>query len=258
MNRDAVRYPILREARVVSVDDPNKLGRIQVKVIPELEDIPDGDCPWAFPLGAGAHGKDFALPSAGAVVYAVVFNRFWCEIAFIPCAIAKPTGHLFADWVNGKKPSITDMAHSPEEATFEAREWDDGFTEYHDSKNKEHGFLHPSGTFVTIDKDGQVFVQSVKKINVHDKEGKLAVSLDSGTGDVAVTSKGKVSVSSVGDMGASAQSAMTLESPNTTLKGGNVTINGTVAPRGSGALCGIPSCIFNGAPHVGPTAAGCQ
>lgn len=54
-------YPILREAVVLSVADPKSLGRVQLKVLPELQKIADEDCPWVFPIGAGAQGKDFAV-----------------------------------------------------------------------------------------------------------------------------------------------------------------------------------------------------
>ena len=49
---------------------------------------------------------------------------------------------------------------------------------------------------------------------------------------------------------------VTVESPNVEITGGNAKIGGTVSPSGQGALCGIPACLFTGAPHVGDTAAG--
>lgn len=235
-------YPILREATVVSVADPKSLGRAQLKVLPELQKIADEDCPWAFPIGAGAQGKDFALPPAQSVVYAIVFNRFWNEIAFIPSVVPSPREHLFGAWMNERKSSITDMKCEPEESFFAVKEWADGFSEYHDTKNSEHGFLHPSGTFVTIDKDGNVSMQAVKRLIIHDKEGNVTVTADASTGDVSVKAAGKVDI----------------ESPATTLKGGDVTINGTVTPNGTGALCGLPFCMFSGAAHAGSTAKQCQ
>jgi hypothetical protein len=42
-------YPIIRESQVISTTDPEKLGRVQLKVYPELAEIPDADCPWCFP-----------------------------------------------------------------------------------------------------------------------------------------------------------------------------------------------------------------
>lgn len=250
MTPTSCSYPILREAVVLNVNDNKSLGRVQLKVLPELEKISDKECPWAFPLGAGVHGKDFSLPLVGSVVYAVVFNRFWNEIAFIPSVISSPRKHLFQDWVKSKKPSITDMNCTPTEASFSVREWEDGFTEYHDSKNSEHGFLHPSGTFVTIDKDGQVSVQSVKNLNFHDKNGNLAATMDSSTGNVSVHVKGAITINSA--------QKTDIESPSTTLKGGDVTVDGAVSATGQGALCGLPFCLFSGTPQVGPIASGCK
>lgn len=42
----------------------------------------------------------------------------------------------------------------------------------------------------------------------------------------------------------------------TDLKGAVVRIGGSVTPNGRGALCGVPYCIFSGAPHSGDSAIG--
>jgi hypothetical protein len=55
-------YPLLRESKVINTTDPEELGRIQLKVYPELAEIPDADCPWAFPASGGIHGQSFGLP----------------------------------------------------------------------------------------------------------------------------------------------------------------------------------------------------
>jgi molybdopterin molybdotransferase len=58
-------YPILREAKVINTTDPEKLGRIQLKVYPELAEIPDADCPWCFPQSDGTV-PDYRLHSGEA------------------------------------------------------------------------------------------------------------------------------------------------------------------------------------------------
>lgn len=56
-----------------------------------------------------------------------------------------------------------------------------------------------------------------------------------------------------------------VESDNVTVKakssceitgGGIFKLKGTVAPESSGPLCGIPACLFTGAPHLGTKATG--
>ncbi len=38
--------------------------------------------------------------------------------------------------------------------------------------------------------------------------------------------------------------------------GFTIEVNGTVAPTGAGPFCGLPNCLFTGAPHVGPKITG--
>jgi hypothetical protein len=184
-------YPLLREARVVSASDPEKLGRIQLKVYPELAEIPDADCPWCFPFSGGVHGKSFGVPLVGQLITCVVWNRYWNEITFLPFNITNPTEHLFGKWKESQKPKIADMADDPEEEHFVVEEYEDGFTVFHDTKNSLHGFLHPKETYVTINKDGDVFTQSVKKLTFHNKNSDLTLEADSESGDVIFKTKGQ-------------------------------------------------------------------
>jgi hypothetical protein len=183
-------YPLIREAKVTDTADPEKLGRIQLKVYPELAEIPDADCPWCFPFSGGVHGKSFGLPLKGRLVSCIVWSKYWNEITFLPFSITKPAEHLFAAWKDNQKSKITDMQDDPDEERFAAEEYEDGFTVFHDTKNSQHGFLHPKETFVTVNKDGDVFIQSVKKLTFHSKDSGLTLEADSESGDVAFKTKG--------------------------------------------------------------------
>jgi hypothetical protein len=184
-------FPLLREARVVNTTDPEGLGRIQLKVYPELVEIPDEDCPWCFPFSGGVHGKSFGVPLKNQLISSIVWNKYWNEITFLPFNITNPTEHLFAQWKENQKPKITDMKDDPEEEHFVVDEYEDGFTTFHDTKNGQHGFLHPKETFVTVNKDGEVFMQSIKKLTFHNKDSDLILEADSESGDVAFKTKGK-------------------------------------------------------------------
>jgi hypothetical protein len=184
-------YPLLRESKVVSTTDPEELGRIQLKVYPELAEIPDADCPWCFPHTGGVHGKSFGMPLENQLISCIVWSKYWNEITFLPFNITKPTEHLFAKWKEGQKPKVTDMKDDPEEEHFVVDEYEDGFTTFHDTKNNQHGFLHPKETFITINKDGDVFMQSIKKLTFHNKDSDLILEADSDSGDVTFKTKGK-------------------------------------------------------------------
>jgi hypothetical protein len=184
-------FPILREARVINTTDPEELGRIQLKVYPELSEIPDADCPWCFPHSGGVHGKSFGMPLKDQLISCTIWSKYWNEITFLPFNITKPTEHLFAKWKENQKPKITDMKGDPEEEHFVVEEYEDGFTTFHDTKNNQHGFLHPKGTYITINKDGDAFIQSIKKLTFHNKDSDLMLEADSESGDVTFKTKGK-------------------------------------------------------------------
>lgn len=59
-----------------------------------------------------------------------------------------------------------------------------------------------------------------------------------------------------GEMKINAQKGIEIKSPQTKLTGGIVEIGGAVAPEGQGALCGVPYCLYTGAPHSGSKASG--
>lgn len=103
-----------------------------------------------------------------------------------------------------------------------------------------------------VEKVGSVRTATENKVYMHyDRETLKALPLCAFDN----TAKVKIEISN-GTMKVKALSKIEINSPNTKLTGGMVEIGGTVAPTGSGALCGIPACIFSGAPHVGSVAAG--
>jgi len=58
---------------VVDVDDPNKIGRIKVKVYGKFDQIPTSDIPWAHPAnnmtgGSDSGGGFFSVPKKGSIV----------------------------------------------------------------------------------------------------------------------------------------------------------------------------------------------
>jgi hypothetical protein len=183
-------YPIWREAKVINTTDPEELGRAQLKVYPELSEISDADCPWCFPHTSGVHDKSFGLPLVGKKISCVVWNRYWNEITFLPFSITNPTGHLFDDWMKNQRPEVADMEINPEEEHLVVEQFEDDFSMFHDTKNNQHGFLHSTGIYGVINKDGSVWFQSIKKFTFHNKDSSLFIEADSDSGNITVKTKG--------------------------------------------------------------------
>jgi hypothetical protein len=185
-------FPIFREAKVINTTDPEKLGRIQLKIYPELSEIADTDCPWCFSHTGGVHGKSFGVPLVDQLVTCVVWNRYFNEITFLPFNITNPTEHLFDDWIKNQRSEVVDMETDPEEEHLIVEQFEDDFTVFHDTKNNQHGFLHPTGTYLAINKDGSIWVQSVKKYTFHNKDSDLIFEADSDTGNITFKTKGEL------------------------------------------------------------------
>lgn len=281
-------YPLFREAIITSVEDPEELGRIQLRVLPELSEHEESDLPWCFPESTGIHGKDFGMPQVGQAVSCIVWTKLWCEITYLPMVIRKPKEHPYQDWMDNQRSLIDDMANDPEEKDLVVKQYSDDFSEYHDVGNSEHGFVHPSGTYVTIDKDGTAFMKGVKELHVHDGDGNFEAVIDFTSGDVTLTTKGKQektvegdatqtykgkwNVSVTGDASIESKGAVNIKATSSCKVEASSEVNikapqcvidsqilnfkgtksqGTVPPSGSGVLCAVPACICSGAPHVG-------
>ena len=281
-------YPLFREALVTSVEDPEELGRVQLRVLPELSEHEESDLHWCFPESTGVHGKDFGMPQVGQAVSCIVWTKLWCEITYLPMVIRKPKEHPYQDWMDNQRSLIDDMANDPEEKDLVVKQYSDDFSEYHDAGNSEHGFVHPSGTYVSIDKDGTAWMKGVKELHLHDGDENFEAVIDFTSGDITLTTKGKQektvegdatqtykgkwSVSVTGDASIESKGAVNIKATSSCKVEASSEVNikapqcvidsqilnfkgtksqGTVPPSGSGVLCAVPACICSGAPHVG-------
>jgi hypothetical protein len=215
-------YPLLRNGKVINTTDPEKLGRIQLKVYPELSDIPDDDCPWCFPANGGVHGKSFSVPLVDQVISCFVLSKYWNEITFLPFNVTKPTEHLFDEWIKNQKSKIADMKTDPEEEHLAVDQFEDDFSVFHDSKNSQHGILHPSGTYIFINKDGELFIRAVKKITFSNgDDSSVTTTINSENGDIELKTKGNIKIETNGNTVIDAKG-------NTDIKGSNITIDASV------------------------------
>jgi hypothetical protein len=183
-------YPLFREAEVVSTKDPKELGRIQLRVFPELADIPAKDLPWCLPMASGPHDGDFSAPLEKQWVYCTVWNKYWSEVSFLPWCMPDPKKPKFKDFKDTYVSKVKDYKGTPDVQHTVGSILEDGFVRFHDTKESQHGILHPSGTSAMIDKDGVVYVHSVKKLVFHNKDDTVLVTVDSESGDIELKTKG--------------------------------------------------------------------
>jgi hypothetical protein len=185
-------YPLFREAEVISTKDPYDLGRIQLRVFPELANIPAGDLPWCLPMASGPHDGDFSTPLTKQWVYCTVWNKYWSEVSFLPWCMPDPQKPKFNDFKNTLISKVKDYEGSPDIQHCVGSILEDTFVRFHDTKASQHGFLHPSETYGLINKLGEIFIQSVKRLFFHNKEKDVWLDANSVNGDIVFETKGNV------------------------------------------------------------------
>ncbi len=98
--------------------------------------------------------------------------------------------------------------------------------------------------------DGKIVFKDVELLY---KAGAITVT---NKADYTQNTDGKLTFNIKGPAVLKSDSAITVESPMSTIKGGTVKVGGLVSPSGSGPFCGLPKCLFTGADHIGDTVAG--
>lgn len=192
------------------------------------------------------------LPPVGTYVYCVMPNGTYDD-CFVLCSMFS-TASIHKDYMaddedtantrlcqeNGGWLKTTDIRtgtkvikNKPEDETIKI-EIDQ------ESEGEEKATITIHGNIVTVSKDG-IEIKT---------DGKVSFTADK---DLELNVSGNASIKCDKDASIEAQNVTVKSSVKTEIKGGQVKLAGTVTPTGSGALCGLPSCLFTGAPHVGDT-----
>lgn len=131
---------------------------------------------------------------------------------------------------------------------------------FEDHGDIKHGGFRPTPTdWFKLDKDGnlEINIRANAKIIINGEDNPNTIDIK---GDSNITIEKNSTIEVKGDCSIKANTT-TLESPTVEIKssskislsgGGSLeTSAGTCTPGGTGGFCGIPTCPFTGAPHVG-------
>lgn len=153
--RDSVKFNSIYRGKVLNTADPDKLGRIKVCVFGIFDEIEITALPWAVPAmplfsGAGAGFGYFVVPE--------VDSHVWCFFE---------AGDLY-------QPVYFAEALSKVHGLPTERETDYPNTKVMKTKNgivitindksgsEEIKVVHPTGSYLTIDKDGNIIIVGTK------------------------------------------------------------------------------------------------
>lgn len=271
------------EGTVVDIEDPLNRGRIKVK-IPQIGWIKLSECPWVEP--ELQHGQVTPKKDVAVLVYFLNGNKSKpmyrgrspsLKVSRLVNYATHNDVVLFED--DGETPDDTEspmyvvfhrdkltidiQMGKPDEGWTQQIDLtnkviktvfagDDGYSQTIDVENKKIETKLSDTYSQTIDAEGktiETLMGDGNSVKVEDK--KITIECD----DVVVNAK-TVKVDSSQTVEIKGAQSVKVDSAQVTITGGMAKIGGTVAPTGSGALCGIPACLFTGAPHVGDTASG--
>ena len=119
-----------------------------------------------------------------------------------------------------------------------------------EDEGEEAVTLAVHGNTISITKDGiEIASDGDLSLSI---EGNVALDV---TGDAAV-SAANATLEASGDASVTGNNVTVEATVKTEIKGGQVVLGGTVTPNGAGALCGLPACLFTGAPQSGNISVG--
>lgn len=254
-------------------DDPLYKGRVKVRVFGDTDQTIDDDIeqdfsiptdclPWARPMpvtaGGIRGGGDFSIPKLGSIVnieydngneYAPMYSSYKCVSEELINEIKnsyKNAHVLLYDTVFGDKKDGKEYSNEREGEYIKIF-----FTE---EKGLMFDYATSDGsTSVNIKPDNSLEIKNLNKSTIIiDKDGNITVE---NNGKTEIKTKGDTKIETSGKTDIKSNGKTTIDSPNVEVTGGQVKIKGTVAPS-TGPFCGIPNCLFTGAPHGGDTVMG--
>jgi hypothetical protein len=142
------KFPYIYRALVVDNDDPLQLGRIKARIYPMLSGITDANLlPWIIPAmslftGAGDGIGLFCVPTIDSYVY----------VFFEQGDMYQPV--YFAESQTGTKGLPTDRTTNyPNRRVWKTSS---GIIIYIDDTDKHIKIVHPTGTYILLDTDGNI------------------------------------------------------------------------------------------------------
>ncbi len=145
-------------ARVINnndatLPDKKKLGRVQVRLIPEMEGIKEVDLPWARPFILPV-ANSYVTPEINDVVYVVSLDNFYKSLFYVGIASFDNTRQQSSAYQ-----TVSQFA-SGEYPSLKVEQYKDGSCVFRDSNTGDIGVVHKTGTVVAIGGDGKVYIQN--------------------------------------------------------------------------------------------------
>lgn len=163
---------------VENTDDIDQQFKLQIRLIPEMKDVPKNDLPWLRPMFMETDSASSFNPiPVGSMVWCLFIDEFYKTGFYIKSAVLDDL--VDYDSIKNDLSKIAEISSQDyPKVTF--TKYSDGTTIFHNVSTGESGTYHKSGTYTVIDKDGSVTVKSVKNIKLYNEKTSIELK-DDGT-----------------------------------------------------------------------------
>ena len=213
--------------KVISNNDVDKKGKVQVKVLPEMEDIADNHCPWLqpfFDVGSST-SFDLAIPGENSFVWVLSSDENFQTNSFY---FGKASIEGFFNFETVKnKISNTGLSFG-DYPDIDFKYYKSGNVLFTNRTTGTTAIIHKKGSFIGFDSEGKIISKSSNGesfIEISDDSIKINGSNIYAKGDITVEAGSSLDV--------------------------GMTASCTPSLGGVGGFLGIPNCLFTGAPIRG-------
>lgn len=172
---------------VNSWNDPDSKGRIQVRLLPDLIDADEVDLPWVGPFMSKSSTPDSSEhqpPDLKSPVW-VIFTDAYRQQGFYLNGNQSEDNFDFSK-ISQQLSTVAELG-SQDQTTTRFTRFADGTLTFQNSKNKEFGVLHSSGSYMLFGSDGSITGFSSKNITL--KNAQATLKLDN-AGEISAVGTG--------------------------------------------------------------------
>lgn len=168
---------VIREAQIINISDPDKKGKIKIKILPEMEKFSENMLPWVslYTSSTGTTkdtGKHITFTVNSYIRVLVEDYPFYRRIRYISDDYVE--GLYVYDKVSGLS-SVTELGtQTYPEPMFQI--FKDGTIEFHNTTTGEYGTFFKNGNYTLVDSNGNYFVNcKSKKIKIYNSNGYISL-----------------------------------------------------------------------------------
>jgi len=248
---------IIREALVVDNIDENKVGKVKIRILPEMQNFEEDTLPWVaqYDNGTGlssTSGKHNVYEIGSFIRVIVEDEPFYKRIRIISDDYVEG---LYC-YKNLDLSSISELSSQTyPQPIFQISK--DGAISFHNTDTGETGFLYKNGSYYIVDANGNIFINTIDKAyKVYNDKGSVELTSDgtiniSSDKDLVLSITGDSTVTSTGNVTVESSASTEIKGVSVKITGGTLQVDGSAAPTGTGAFCALPACLWSGAPHIG-------